>query len=276
LFELPYGLTPIPEKFDAIIPVSQKDFTKLPFAVEQLFKNVPIDTVYIVSPTPVYEEEAAKASEYNVVFFDDQDILPIDANIFKPRTSWVYLQWIKLQTLQNITKSDWFITLDADLFVLKPLPFVVDGKPGVFYARDKDKIIGGYGNFTAKMLGFPWNEFSLMNDIALYNKDVIRAMIDHVGGHDAFIDRAAEICEQSCFPSDAQLHYAWIQKEYPDLYELRTVSNGWRGMYWSYEFSTEDVRKTIALGYSGGVDTFSLHSWGTQVGKQHSPGSYSV
>ncbi len=273
---MPYGLAPLPEKFDAIIPISRKDFTKLPFAVDLLFEHVPIDTVFIVSPTPVDKEIAAQTAEHNVVFLDDQDILPVDPNRFQPRTGWVYLQWIKLQTLQNITNSDWFVTLDADLFVLKPLPFVVDGKPGVFYARDHEKTIGGYGCFTKEMLGFDWNEFSLMNDIALYNKDVIFTMIDHVGGHDAFIDKAAKICRQSCFPADAQLHYAWAQKMYPDLYDVRTVSNINKGLYWGYIFSPESIEKTIAVGRRKNVDTLSLHSWRKPIGKKPGLDSYNI
>lgn len=266
--------TTIPEKFDAIVPVSQKDFTKLPLVVEHLFKNAPVGTVYIVSPTPVYEEEAKLVSGYNAVFLDDQDVLPIDPNIFQPRTNWVYQQWIKLQILRGITNTDWFIVLDADLFVLRPLPFVANGKPGMFYARDKDKTIKGYGKFTYQMLGIDWNKFSLMNDIALYNKDVIKSMIRHVGGHEAFISRAAEICSPSCYPAEAQLYYAWVQQEYPDLYDVRTVTNELGGMYWGYEFNATEIKKALEKARENGVDTLSLHSWSSMVDSKPESGIY--
>lgn len=256
----------IPEKFDVVLPAAKKDFAKLPFAVGMLYEHVNAGTTYIVSPEPVYTKEADELAEYDVVFLNEQDVLPIDPGIFKPRTTWVYLQLLKLQILQNITTTSWYIAMDADLFIRKPLPFVVGGRPGLFYGRDRERKIATYGRFTEAMLGYPWNEFSLMNDIALYNNDIIRAMVEHVGGHDIFVDRVAEICESGSYPADAQLYYAWVQEQYPGLYDVRTVSNTCKGMYWDYEFSAEQVRKTIEL--EDASDTLSLHSWGKIVGKR--------
>ncbi len=256
------GITDLPDKFDVVIPAAKKDFTKLPFAVDLLYQNVPVKDVYIVSPEPVYKEEAAKLAEHDVIFLNDQDVLPIDLSIFQVRPAWVYAQLIKLQIMQNITETEWYLSVDGDLFALKPLPFVVHGKPGLFYARDKNKTILAYGKFTHRLLGFPWNKFSLMNDIALYNKAVIVAMIDHVGGHDAFISKTADICKASCLLADTQLYYSWAQREFPDLYDVRTVSNQCADMSGSYEYPPDKVEEAIANSISvGKVDTLSLHSW---------------
>jgi hypothetical protein len=248
-------------KVDAIMPVARKDFCKLFASAQLLIKNVGIDTLYIVSPEPVDKSIVDELSvNDNIVYLEDRHVLPFDASVFTHRSSWVYQQFIKL--LQDVTESDWYISVDADLFVLKPLPFFGGGKPSLFFARDYKKIVPAYGRFTSGLLGIEWNEFSLMNDIALYNKGIVRDMVGHVGGYEEFVNRSIEICGKRCFPAEAQLYYAWVVSRQINQYAVLHITNGWRGMYGSYRFSRNDIEKTIALGVASGVDTFSIHTWG--------------
>ena len=177
---------------DAVIPVSRKDFIKLPFVIDALCRNQSIGTVYVISPEPIDGPASdILRGRHGITALLDSDVLPFSKNIFRHRPGWVYQQFIKL--LQNVTDTDWYLSVDADLFVLKPLPFFANGKANLFYARDWQKIIAPYGRFTEGMLGIQWNEFSLMNDIALYNKDVVRSMTDYAGGYDNFVSRAASL-----------------------------------------------------------------------------------
>lgn len=247
---------------EAVIPVIEKDLNKLPYVINRLYKHIRYLTyVHVVTPDPgAIKDNLGRG----VAVHADQDVFPFDASKFKFRPNWVYQQFIKL--FQDVTDTRWFISCDADLFVNRDLPlFGPTGKPRLFRSRDPNQRIGQYAKFNAWALGDDYKplNFAIMNDIALYNRGVIDALLSYLRtDRITFADRASGVIANSIFPAEAELYGNWVnssKENYPFDYEFLNITNGWCGMYGDYSYTKEEVERILSEHPT--ADTVSIHTW---------------
>ena len=136
---------------DLIIPVTEKDLTILPLALEAARRNIShtIAGIYIVAP------ESEKIREFCVAegleFVNEQTVMgygpkQIGLKITEPtcdRSGWLYQQLLKLSG--RVGKSPYFITLDADHILLREHTFITDEGKLVFY-RSREHHTPYYDN----------------------------------------------------------------------------------------------------------------------------------
>lgn len=247
---------------EAVIPVHKKDANKLPLVVDRLYQHTRnLVHVHVVTPDP------SDIDPINgVTIYADQDVFPFDTSKFQFRPNWVYQQFIKL--FSDLTNTTWFLSCDCDIFLNRALGFFSQAnQPRLFRARDPNQRLNGYRKFNEWAFGdYPDVGFSVMNDIALYNRDAIDAMLyylhtDRIG----FADNAAEVIKRGIIPAEAEVYAAWYSKsmiDYKFRYEFIDITNKWFGVYSDdgHVWESEEIDKILSEHTI--PDTVSIHSWG--------------
>ncbi len=243
-------------KYDVVIPVIKKDFSKLPTMVAKVKSNMQAENIYIVSPTQVDNTDEIGDG---VTYYLDDDVIPEMAKEKLGGGPWLYQQFF-IKSFQEITHNEWYVAMDADLFVMREIEVSRDDTPLLFYAEDRTKIIERYGRFSKEILGVDYYPYTVMNEFALYNRDILSEFIEHVGGMEAFINTSAEIYSRTCFPAEAQLYLSWLSIARPSLYSIEEIKYCWRGMYNSHIFSEKDILDTLDK-HGEDCDLYLIHSW---------------
>lgn len=249
----------LPEELDnleAVMPVAAKDLSKVPYATDLLLKNTPVNLVHVITDSAV-----VAGGTDGVVYHHERDVLPYGSDIFGLRQKWVYQQMIKLT--QSVTAGKWYVSVDADTFVIRPISLWDGRGPYLFYEVEPKKIVGAYGKFNEKTLGFNNYPFSVLNNVVLFNKSILEDMMKGMGADSPmqFAKIVKSAIGPGCYPAEAQLYLSWLLEMEPGLYGFRSPSVGWRGMYDGYVFNDSQIKGTIDMCRS---DILLLHSWETK------------
>lgn len=243
---------------DLIIPAAPKDYNKVPFVIDAVRKFVDVETIHVIAPNP--DDFGWVRSGVN--FHRDADVLPYDRARLRYRPNWVFQQMLKV--FRDVTKNDWFLVMDADIFPNRRIPlWNADGQPILYLGRDQ--FYDPYFVFNEHMLGFgkvyPW---SFLSECTLYSKRLVQDMLAHCGlTLDEFWEKTVEITVQGCRPGDAELYGSYVYQEHPDVYEIKKLNARLGGRYESYVFSDEEIEtelKMVREKYPN-VDITSMHSW---------------
>ena len=241
---------------DCIIPAAPKDYNKLPYVVEAIRAHVQVETIHIVSPSPTGYDWP------DVVEHRDSQVLPFDRSELPYRPNWTYQQLIKL--FQDVTGQDWYLVLDADIVVNKPLPlWAENGKPILYLGRDQNH--GPYFEFNRKILGFgKVYDHSFLSECTLYSKRLVADMLAYCGlTLDGFWHKLIEIVSVGCCPAESELYGSYVYHEHPNLYDIQRIKSRLGGKYGSHVWTDEEIRKQLQEARRKDPDThlISLHSW---------------
>jgi len=244
-------------KYDIFMAVAPKDLNKLPYVLDSIYRNVTgFDKVYICSP---YRIENAR---YDIVSLLDEEVLDFDSSKFNYRPKWVYQQFLKM--FQDVTPNDYFMTIDADTIINKPMEMFQDDKPiwRVGWGQDNPP----YYEFNQKMLGFRRTRpHTFLADMNFFYKPFIKEMLDFVGlSKKGFLERTSEIVTDTCYPSEADLYGNFVFKSHADHYVLKGLKTHCQGKSSKYDqmiWTDQEIKARIHSMENVDVDTFSIHSW---------------
>jgi hypothetical protein len=239
-------------KFDIFITATEKDFNKLPFVVDSIYRfclNLQdLDQIYICSPNGTKFPFGISVK--------DSDVLSFDRERIKYRKNWCFQQFLKL--FQNVTKNDFYYTIDADTIWNQPFELFSNGVP-VWYIGWSQRN-QPYYSFNSMM--FP-NTFeprsTYLADMNLFSKSVIRNMLHKFSyTQESFIDKACDIITEYCYPSEADIYGNYLYNfNVPYCYKhLKTICNG-KDRYWEDSEIGDYINQMRLSNY----DTFSMHSW---------------
>jgi len=240
---------------EAVMPAAAKDLSKGPYSTKLLLKNTSVSRVHVITDSISDTVELE-----GVTYHDESDVLPYGSDFFPYRPKWLFQQMLKLT--QDVTRGDWYVSVDADAFVVSPIQLYGNSGPFLFHEVDSGTVNAAYAEFNKKMFGASNYPFFALNNVVLFNKPIIRDIMSYVGAGDQaqFAEEVRTRLTRRCFPAEAQLYLSWIIDNAPGLYEFKKLRIGWRGMYDGYVFSDRQIEDTIRK-YSGGVDLLLLHSW---------------
>jgi len=253
-------------KFDIFITAAPKDYNKLPYVLSSIHQNIKgFDEIIICSPTEIY---------LDVKQVRDKDILDIDLSKINYRSKWIYQQFLKL--FQFITENEFYLTIDADTIINKPLDFFCGSgffiKP-IWY-KGWDQNHQPYYNFNKQILGYERSvNHTFLADMNFFDRTLIYEMlwlfkddnsynsISEIRKHlvNNFIEKSVSVITNSCYPSEADLYGNFVFKEYPDLYQIRQLKTDCKGKFG--EWTKEEIEERINIMKNTDFDTFSLHSW---------------
>jgi len=249
-----------PQSIDLFIPVAPKDICKLSYVVANAKSHLPIEDIYIATPD---KSKVTQFNHANIHVYSDSEVLDFDRNRFKHRPNWDYQQFLKL--LQNVTKNDWYLVIDADIIVNRYLPLWTNTDKPIMYLG-RDQYHQSYFNFNKAILGFERvYHYSFLSECTLYNKHLIDYMLEDSGlNRDTFLIKSANIINDGCYPAESELYGNYIANAYDDkLYEFVHIMSSLGGRYSNATWTDEEIQDEIAKHKHDHVEPhlITLHSW---------------
>lgn len=247
-------------ELELFIPAAPKDYNKIPFVIRQAIRFVPgIRAVRVVTPTIV---GGIYHTTVPVHYYLDKDFYPFDKNFFGYRSGWIFQQMLKL--FQNVTETDYYICVDADLLFLKQCtPFSEDNHPVFFLGNDQ--YHQPYFDFNRLMFGFEQvYKYSFLSECTLYNKNLTREMASNAANCSDeidFIDAVIELSQKGIYPADAELYGNWVWKFHPDLYIIRKLKTALGGRYGSGQWNNSEIEERIETVSQEEAEICTIHSW---------------
>lgn len=245
---------------DLLLPAAPKDYVKIPHVIAAVAEHIPeVERVCLVTPGL---QSYTKLHGLVVDCYTDVEVLPPGYSRIGIgwRPNWTSQQFIKL--LQNVTDTEYWLTIDADTFFNQRVPFFTDdGKPILY--RGMDQFHQPYFSFNINFLSIgKIHEGSFLSECTLYKRSIVDELIASVGGRDEFIRKAVEIINTAKgHPADAEIYAAYVLTHYPKLYEIRKLRHSVNGRYGTGEYTIKEIKEQIELFRREDVQTFSLHSW---------------
>jgi hypothetical protein len=253
---------------ELFIPAAPKDYIKVPYVIKAAVEHVrELQAVHVATPDgmvlPPFIETVP------VFTYKDQEVLDVGDVRFALRHNWIYADIMKL--LQNVTSTDWYLVIDADLFFNKDVHLFEDGHPVFLLGRDQNHP--PYFEFNRKMLGIgrEYNH-SFISECTLYSKEFVDEMLRDIirfnniqtdtSDRTAFIKLVARVSDIMCHPAESELYGNWMYHKYPGVYKFKQLESSLGGRYNSEIYTNKEIRAKIAeMKDKKDVDIFSLHSW---------------
>jgi hypothetical protein len=245
--------------FETVVPVAPIDISKFPYLISSLVSYTDTLAIHVITPDPK-QIDIPKPIRVPVFVHADDTILKIDRSRLKHRPNWVAQQFLKL--FQNVTMTNWYLVIDADLFFNRPVNFFINDEPVMMFGIDQ--YHEPYFEFNQRMIGidrvFP---HSFLSECTLYSKYLIEDMLSTSGyeSHDEFIEKAIEIIDGSCYPAESELYGNYVTKAHPGAYLHRKLKASLGGKYCNQEWSKDEIEAQILKIKPQDVDIFTMHSW---------------
>jgi len=197
----------------------------------------------------------------------DRDVLDIDKSSIKYRPNWIYAMFLKL--FQDATKEDLYLTIDADIVLVNPLPMFEGGKRILWAGYPQDHQ--PYFFFQTKWLDLPRKyPATFIGDMNLISKSMIRQLLKDNGfeGPLDFIKQTTPQITAESHPAENEINGQCCMKYAPTEYERRELKQYHAGgrhiQSWDYQaWSPVDVESSIAEAKPRGFHVAVLHSWFT-------------
>lgn len=246
---------------ELVIPCAPKDEVKLTAVLASVEANLTgISAAHVITPNGVTVEGHYS---FPVYLHHDRDVVDFDPQRFKFRPTWIYQQFLKL--FQNVTATDWYLCLDADRFINRPLSLFEEETP-ILFLSSRDQGYDFYFEYSKRMIGVGRvYGHSFLSECTLYHKALIREMLDRSGlNQQDFLARSADIIDATCCIGDAELYGNFVWSRYPDLYKPLILRDEIRGKYPEYhgEWTAYEIALYVEeMKCHDDIDIFSAHSW---------------
>ena len=258
--------------FDVLLLAAPKDYSKLPFVLDAVGRNVEgYDDIYVCTPRPL----DISALPLPVKPLLDMNVLDAEPRRWRYRPSWVYQQFIKL--FQEATPNDMYLVVDADTIINTPLPFFEDGKP--IWWIGLDQCHPPYFRFSEHMLGIGRAyDRSFIADMFFFSRSMVHDMLDSRGySVRSFIEESYDVIGDDCYPSEAEMYMNYVYSHHPNAYAIRQLRTAYRAKEHDDPLATawspQEITAVMDQLRQTDYQTFSLHSWCDTSHDAWTPGS---
>lgn len=253
--------------YDITMKCHRKDYYKLQLVLDRIkLLNPQPQNLYIVSPNDNIDIETNY--KFKVINILDKDVYPkIDKKKIAYRPNWVWTNLVSIT--QDFTENDLYLDIQSDVFFLKKINlFSSDMKPKLF--RTKSNINNNYNedsayfNFSKKMFNISklTTGTSYIIDYTMYDKNILKELIKDYTSVEKMINESYKIISNDCFPADGEIYGNFVEKVYPNVYnitdEINHVFSGTNG----YNENTNDVIQYIQQCQSHSLlNSCAYHNW---------------
>lgn len=249
--------------YDIFIPIAPKDYNKLKFLLKSIEENLSgYEGIYITSPDNKVLNFINYKNE-NEYYFTDKQILNLDILKCKYRPGWQYQMFLKM--FQNITKNDYYLTIDSDIIFNKPLSLFEDGKPIMYVGWEQHHR--PYFEYQEKLFNLPRiYPHTFICDMNFFNKNVWKMFLDYYNYTPYTLwDKTCEISNENCRPAEPEIYGQYVWKQYSGMYIIKQLNfftegrlnNNCETLPWS----DLDYQNFINRGKQSGMDLTAAHSW---------------
>ena len=235
------------KSYDVIIPAASKDYVKLRHCVDGLDNLIEKPSnVFIISKKRVNIPGTQWVSEEEAVGFYPERITCY-------RNTWIYQQLIKL--CQNVT-SDWYLSVDSDLILRKPIHVFKDDNP-VFWSNSSPQRHMPYFVFMAKFFGMTsFHDSTFICDMMMFNRQVCQ---DIVKDKDKFIEMINGSVNKDCLLSEFELYGNYVKKHNSYPYSFANLNTTLYGRCSSLVYTYQEL--TDIINSDTVSDAIAIHSW---------------
>lgn len=245
---------------EVVMAVSWKDYSKVPYVLRSIERNIDVVGVRIITPQPD-KLPSVGDTRLPVSVYADDEIISFDRSRFLVRPHWVMQQFLKV--FQDVTETDWFFAVDADVFFNRPVPLFEDGHPLFLLGLNQPTTATDpYIEFSSAMLGVGRvYGHTFVGETTLYSKTLVKQMLIDCGYGNVydFLDRAADVIGPGCYPADAEMYGSFVWKNYPGIYRTKKINSYMGGMY-DRCYTEKDILERMA-DVPPGTDVYTMHTW---------------
>jgi len=258
------------QPYDIFLTCAPKDYNKLPFVVDSIRQHmVGYEEVHLVTPGNFVPHLSSLTIP--VIWHDETSVLAFDKRKMRHRPGWQYQMYLKL--FQQVTKNDWYFTLDCDVLLLQPLPLwcklqfaAESGKP--IYYLGKDQHHEPYFAFQSLMLGLEKvAPFSFIADMNFIHRPIINEMLQRFGHtRRSFVHMAYELTNAHQYLAEPELYGTYVWVYHQDLYhfqKLRVAKGDARLQKepGTVGYTDNEINEMITRYSTGEYDIVPIHSW---------------
>jgi len=271
-------------EYEVVIPAAEKDYNKVPYLVESIKEFVnPLPTRVNV----IHQDgnAASLAALFDIDYplrniVNERKVLNFDPHLAKnfKRAPWIYQQFLKL--FQNITETNYYLVVDADLIFNKRVElFDSEEKPFFFLGIDQNHK--PYFDYMEYMFGFgrEYNH-SFISELMTFRKDITDTLThyfklyqniqqrllkpDRYYTHDELVTELYEItcrwANNNWIPADYEIYGNFVEKIDHRLYNKRHIKSNLKGKYsvWTNPEIEAYIKEMKELDQH---DVFTLHTW---------------
>lgn len=254
-------LNDLGKPFDVFLVCAMKDVVKLPFVVKSVIRHVVnLNKIYICTPKPIDKLDI----DYPIEYYTDKKVLNIDPYMWKFRPNWIYQQMLKL--FQNITETNFYLTVDCDNIFVKDIRFFNEKNRPVWY-KGWDQNNQQYYNFNSTMFNLNKTvNHTFIADMNFFNKTVIQYMLEtHNMTVKSFLNKSFDITNITCHISEAELYGQFVSKYLPGMYEIKNLKQFNNGKHNDNPnaviWNKNEINETLNKYVSGDYDVIQFHTW---------------
>lgn len=254
----------MPENFDIFLACAPKDYLKLSHVIKSIQDNIDgFHNLFICSPTDIPSNILERIEMMNYTYLDQNGLPGVARENWLFRPNWCFQQHLKL--FQKMT-GRWYLTLDCDVIINRPLKFIEGGKP--VYYRGMDQYYRPYFTFMDNMMGLEKvSPRSCIADMNFINRDIIEDMLRRYGySIESFIKKSQSITNRDCHIGEPELYGNYCKKYFSDVYvEKDLIQAPFIGRRQDTVEGTvygeNEIVAAIEANKGKPYDVFSLHSW---------------
>ena len=175
---------------DIVLIATTKDFDVVPYSIQSIRKYLqqPIHKAVLIAPKN--DESIKLAQELQLELIDENSLLNLQSfkNWIKDNNlsynyhsiTWYYQQFLKL-LYSNISESDYYFVIDADIIMNRPFNLVTDNKIHTFFIGDNHAHEISKTSIQ-KLLGKEQYvpEFSYISDLMCFEKSLTQKLIEKI------------------------------------------------------------------------------------------------
>lgn len=249
--------------FETVIPCAPVDTNKLPYVIDALTSFTDTISVNVITPDPMLVD-TTRDYRVPVRVYADENVIKFDRSRFKYRPNWIFQQFIKL--FQNVTLTDWYLVIDADLLFNRPIPFFHDDKP--VFMLGLDQRHDPYFEFNKRMLGIGKTyPYSFLSECTLYSKYIVADLLRFSGcsSVDEFLSKSADIIDGGTYPADSEFYGSYVVHAQPDVYLYQKLRAVLGGKYGGEAWTKEEIEQRMREIGPQEADIYTIHSWEGEI-----------
>jgi hypothetical protein len=227
----------IPKKnVDILYVVHKKDLINLKKSIDSLkfIKNITINNIFIISNEILLLNDLI--NDPRAIFIKDDKVLgfnfdhyqyPVNGNGLSNRSGWLFQQLLKLGWSTH-SKSENYITIDADTYFINPISFFDQKDRFIFFGTEEwwPPYFEAFKILFNKRPPLIWSRVAHM---MIFNRYYVQQMLQelesmHGVAWHAAIAKTRVINSHSCF-SEYETYANWMSINYPEKCSVRPSYN---------------------------------------------------
>lgn len=235
-------------KYDILILAKNSDLNKVKYLINSIENNIiGYENIYLITPDKINIE--------GVINYTDFDIIDSKyKNNINYRPNWIFQQYIKL--FQNVTKHDYYLVIDSDVYINKNIEIFTNGKPNFFIGRNQ--YHQPYFSYLKEFNLEKMYDKSFISEIMIFSKSKIYDfLVRNELTVDSFLCKSNSIINKTCYISEFEFYGNMILKYYKSDYNFKGLNTSLNGKHSKWEdYEIENIIKV-----NKNSDIISYHTW---------------